>query len=159
MLLWPSSRAEVTSATPPKRGAASPPRFKALLSPWPKWQTGFYLCILTRGRGGGGKSAENQEDLADPRWLVLFSVFLHCVSPFEGYDCAVSKKKRSGHCYHESLQPLQMYLFLHVSNPSCSQEKQPEVQTFELFVLCFFFFYLISFSRWLFNTGSNHETD
>ena len=78
MLLWPSYQAEVIFATPPKGGAASPPWLKALLSPRPKWQTGFYLCILTSVCG-----AECWEfypklckDLEDARWLVeLVSVF------------------------------------------------------------------------------------
>lgn len=47
MLLWPSYQAEVIFATPPKGGPASPLWLKALLSPRPKWQTWFYLYILT----------------------------------------------------------------------------------------------------------------
>lgn len=78
MLLWPSNQAEVIFATPPKRGAASPPWLKALLSPRPKWQTWFYLYILTRvcGVECWESYLKLYKDLADTRWLVeLFQFF------------------------------------------------------------------------------------
>lgn len=79
MLLWPSYQAEVIVATPPKRGAASPPWLKALLSPRPKWQMWFYLYILTTVCGAECWESylKLYKDLADTHWLVeLFQFFL-----------------------------------------------------------------------------------
>lgn len=72
MLLWPSYQAEVIFATPPKRGAASPPWLKSMLSPRPKWQMWFYLYILNRVCGGEcwESSLKLYKDLADTCWLV-----------------------------------------------------------------------------------------
>lgn len=82
MLLWPSYQAEVIFATPPKKGAASPPWLKALLSPRPKWQTWFYLYILTRVCGAECWESylKLYKDLADSCWLVELFIFLHWVN-------------------------------------------------------------------------------